>query len=179
MVTAPSQAQAPRPAIEKPSALLESVRTAVAAYAAEPASVEARMELAAVRVRCAAAIANLEVSQDEGLVLRAADLGRQMIAGLESLKAAHPSVGDVRGVANYPALELTRDRPSRAPLAGYRNEHRDVATTIHARLLDLGLVVLARWDFLFVAPPLVATVQQVDEALEKLDEVLSFTDQMR
>lgn len=74
MVIAPSSAPATaaRPPVAKPSSLLETVRTALAAYADEPGSEAARLEFAAVRVRAAVAIATLPAAQREGAEVEAA-----------------------------------------------------------------------------------------------------------
>jgi taurine--2-oxoglutarate transaminase len=42
----------------------------------------------------------------------------------------------------------------------------------------MGLFVIAKWDFLFLAPPLIVSKEQIDDAMEKLDAVLDYTDEL-
>jgi taurine--2-oxoglutarate transaminase len=125
---------------------------------------------------CAAGIANLEIYEEEGLVEQSRLLGEKLIKRLCELKTTHPSVGDVRGKGLFACVELTRDRSRRTPLAGYRNSQRDVATLVTNRLRQLGVMVLAKWDFIFIAPPLIISETQLNQGLEKLDDVLNVVD---
>jgi taurine---2-oxoglutarate transaminase len=125
---------------------------------------------------CAAAIANIEVYKEEHLVERSATLGEYLLCRLCELKERHPSVGDVRGKGLFACLELTADREQRSPLAGYRNTRRDVATQVCRILFDRGLFLVAKWDFIFVAPPLVITKEEIDEGIGIIDHALDYTD---
>jgi taurine---2-oxoglutarate transaminase len=125
---------------------------------------------------CATAIANIEVLENEGLVRRAELFGEHLLARLKQMKARHPSIGDVRGKGLLACIELTADRASRTPLAGYRDERGNVSRELTARLLERGVLLIAKWDFVFLAPPLTIDNAQLDVALDHLDEVLSFTD---
>ena len=57
-------------------------------------------------VACAAALATLDVIEEEGLVVNARERGEQFLTGLRALAARHPSIGDVRGLGLMLALEL-------------------------------------------------------------------------
>ena len=59
-------------------------------------------------VSCAAALATLDVIEDEGLVANARERGAQLLAGLRGLATSHPSIGDVRGLGLMVALELVQ-----------------------------------------------------------------------
>ena len=89
-----------------------------------------------------------------------------LLAGLHGLQARHPCVGDVRGSGLFSTLELVHDRDTRAellPLVGptVAGRRRDVART----LTDRGLLASLRGSWLFANPPLVITIDQIDEAL--------------
>lgn len=66
---------------------------------------------------CAAAVANLGVMTDEGLIDNADRLGREVLGpGVRELAGRHSIVGEVRGIGAFWAVELVADRASRAPL---------------------------------------------------------------
>lgn len=127
---------------------------------------------------CAAAIANLEVYRDEGLIERSATEGVYLHQRLADIKERHRCVGDVRGRGLFACIELTADRSRRLPLAGYRNCQRDVATPLSRRLLASGVFVVAKWDFVFIAPPLVIGRAELDEYLDIIDDTLTELDDL-
>ncbi|MGE5828101.1 MAG: aspartate aminotransferase family protein, partial [Micromonosporaceae bacterium] len=69
---------------------------------------------------CASAVASIQIFKDEGIIEHARDLGESVIGpALRSLAERHPSVGEVRGLGVFWALELVRDRDTREPLVPY------------------------------------------------------------
>ena len=127
---------------------------------------------------CAAGIANLEVYRNEGLIERSCALGKLLKERLLDLKDRHHSIGDVRSEGLFACLELTSDRANRRPLAGFRNSERDVAGQVTQRLWNAGLFLIAKWDFLFIAPPLVISKDELERGLEIIDQALDFTDSL-
>jgi taurine--2-oxoglutarate transaminase len=127
---------------------------------------------------CAAGLACIEVYEEEDLVQRSETMGSYMESKLKRLQDRHPSVGDVRAKGLFGCLEFTTERRRKRPLAGYRDSNRQISTEISRKLLDMGLFVIAKWDFLFLAPPLIVSKEQIDDAMEKLDAVLDYTDEL-
>lgn len=127
---------------------------------------------------CAAAIANIKIYEEEKLIEKSASLGEHLLQKLHELKKKHPSVGDVRGRGLFSCIELTANRSLRKPLAGYRNSIQNVSAEITRRLFENGLLTIAKWDFIFIAPPLVITKDELDEGLHEIDRVLDCTDQL-
>lgn len=127
---------------------------------------------------CAAGIANIEVYEEEGLVERSEKLGEYLRQRLLTLRKRHPSVGDVRCKGLFACLELTSDKERKKPLAGHRDINLNVSSELCRRLRTMGLLVIAKWDFIFIAPPLVITREELDEGLEKIDQALCYTDQL-
>ncbi len=122
-------------------------------------------------VSCAAANATLDVIAEEGLVANARDRGRQLLAGLRSLAAGHPAVGDVRGLGCLLALEFVRpgEGDGRVP---------DPAITkrVLAEALARKLIVLSAGSYgnvVRIIPPLVTTAAEADLALSVLGESLA------
>src|SRR6185436_12122863 len=65
-------------------------------------------------VACAAALATLQVIEDENLVSHSRALGERTLAALRKLAARHPLIGDVRGLGLLLGVELIRDRANGA-----------------------------------------------------------------
>jgi taurine--2-oxoglutarate transaminase len=125
---------------------------------------------------CAAAVATITTMQDEGIVENAARLGQQVLGpGLRELAQRHPSVGDVRGVGVFWALELVKDRETREPLAPYGGTSpamKDVTAVCKER----GLLPFINFNRLHVVPPCTISDDEAREGLEILDEVLEAAD---
>ena len=119
-------------------------------------------------VACAAALAVLDVIEDEGLVARAARVGPALRAAIAGLAAAHPSIGDVRGTGLLSGVELVRDPRDEGARrrAGGRREGRD-ARAGRARRIDRPPD-----NVLKVRPPLVFGDEHIPLVVEALDATL-------
>ena len=125
---------------------------------------------------CAAGIANIEVYEQESLIERSAALGDYLHRSLLELQAIHPSVGSVRGKGLFACLELSSDRERQTGIAGHRNSRRNIAGEITSKMLQMGIFLIAKWDFVFIAPPLIISKSTLTEAIEKVDKMLAYTD---
>lgn len=127
---------------------------------------------------CAAAGATLEVYESERLVENAAELGRYLAAALPALAARHPSVGEVRGLGLFWALELVSDRATRAPLIAAKGSMGDSAgmTEIKKALLDQGVYAFLRSNLIAITPPLCITRAELDTGLQAVDKALDVAD---
>lgn len=123
----------------------------------------------------AAAIANIRVMREDKLVERAQSLGPGLARRLADLGEAHPSVGDVRSIGLFGAIELVRDRKTRQPLAPF-NATSPEMESIGRELRQRGLHAWIHWNTILVIPPLVITEEQLDEGFGILDEVLKTAD---
>jgi 4-aminobutyrate aminotransferase len=124
-------------------------------------------------VSCAAALATLDVIEEEGLVANARERGAQLLDGLRRLATSHRSIGDVRGLGLMVALELVQpgEGDGRTP---------DPALTkrVQAACFDRGLLVLTAGTYVNVIriiPPLVTTAEEVDHALAVIADALDAT----
>lgn len=127
---------------------------------------------------CAAAIANIQIYKEEGLIERSAILGAYLYERLLGMKEVHPCIGDIRGKGLFACIELSSNRKLKTPLAGYRNVKGDVTSEFCRRLLSLGVFVVAKWDFVFIAPPLSITREELDDGLDKIDRALRYLDEL-
>jgi 4-aminobutyrate aminotransferase len=122
-------------------------------------------------VACAAALATLDVIEDEGLLANARERGRQLLDGLRDLARSHPSMGDVRGLGLMVGVEFVRpgvgDGLDPAP---------ETAAAVIRGALDRGLIVLSAgaWgQVVRLIPPLVTTAEEADHALAILRDAIS------
>ncbi|MBI4279533.1 MAG: 4-aminobutyrate--2-oxoglutarate transaminase [Armatimonadetes bacterium] len=120
-------------------------------------------------VACAAALAVLDVIEEEGLLARAEWLGRTVRDRFVAMQARFPLVGDVRGLGAMVAMELVRDRGTKAPAP-------EETAAIIGRAMAGG-VVLPRAgiynNVIRVMAPLVITEEQITRALDVLENALA------
>jgi 4-aminobutyrate aminotransferase/(S)-3-amino-2-methylpropionate transaminase len=117
----------------------------------------------------AAALAVLDVIEDEGLVERAGAIGETMRARMESWQARWPQVGDVRGVGAMLAIELVGEGKEPAT---------ELASQVVTEALNRGLLLLkagVHGNCIRVLAPLVITDAELEEALQVWESALEAT----
>ncbi|GHF44729.1 aspartate aminotransferase family protein [Streptomyces mashuensis] len=128
---------------------------------------------------CAAAVATITAMAEEGVVEHAARIGADVIGpGLRELAARHPSVGEVRGLGMFWALELVRDRDTREPLVPYNAAGEAAApmAAFAAACRKAGLWPFVNMNRTHVVPPCTITEEEAKEGLAALDAALSVAD---
>jgi 4-aminobutyrate aminotransferase/(S)-3-amino-2-methylpropionate transaminase len=116
----------------------------------------------------AAALAVLDVFEEEGLLERAQQLGERMRERMVSWQERFEHIGDVRGLGAMLALEFVRDRDSKAP-------YPELATAVVEAAAERGLLLLKSGihsNCIRVLTPLVLTDGELDEALAVWEEAL-------
>ncbi|MET7679122.1 aspartate aminotransferase family protein [Streptomyces sp. NPDC005423] len=129
---------------------------------------------------CAAAVATINVMADEGIVDNAADLGARVVEpALRALADRHPSVGEVRGVGMFWAVELVRDRATREPLVPYNatGEANTPMAAFGAAAKQHGLWPFINMNRFHVVPPCNVSEAELKEGLAALDTALSVADE--
>jgi 4-aminobutyrate aminotransferase-like enzyme len=117
-------------------------------------------------VACAAALAVLEVFDEERLLERALQLGERVKSRLQSLAGRFPGIGEVRGLGAMVAMELFKDRERREPDADLTKK---LITAAAAR----GLILLSCGTYgnvLRILVPLTAEDRVIDEGLAILEQ---------
>jgi taurine--2-oxoglutarate transaminase len=125
---------------------------------------------------CAAALACLEEYEERQLIPHARRMGELLLQRLRELAGRHRCVGDVRGKGLLVCLELVRDRATRSPLVP-PNTDSPLPMQIRRRAWAEGLHLLARGSLILLSPPLIVEPEQIEEALGKLDRVLSWVEE--
>jgi 4-aminobutyrate aminotransferase len=125
-------------------------------------------------VSCAAALATLDVIDDEGLVENARVRGGQLLDGLRLIQRDHPVIGDVRGLGLMAAMEFVR------PGSGDgRTPAPEIASRVIAGALQRNLIILSAgaWgQVVRLIPPLVTTQAEIDLALGIITEAVAAAD---
>jgi taurine--2-oxoglutarate transaminase len=124
---------------------------------------------------CAAGMAVLNIYVEDDLINRAAETGKYIDQCLEELKSNHASVGDVRNTGMLGVIELVKNRDNKEPMAPFNAKPSEMTemNKVAAKLRDLGMYTFVRWNYIFVAPPLVSTREEVDEGIQMINEALN------
>jgi len=124
----------------------------------------------------ACAVATINAMEDEGMIDNAARVGEQLLGpGLRELAAKHPSVGDVRGLGVFWAIELVANQQTREPLAPYGGTSPEMAAVLAACKAN-GLAVFANFNRIHAVPPCNVSDDEVAEGLRALDAALTVAD---
>ena len=124
---------------------------------------------------CAAALATIDVYEEDKLLENAQQMGKVMRGLLESLEQRHPSVGTTRSIGLFGIVELVRNRETREPLAPFNGTSPEMqALGKHFR--QEGLYTFVRWNTFFTNPPLCITEAELREAFAIIDRGLDITD---
>lgn len=129
-------------------------------------------------VACAAALANLQVYEDDKLVENAAAMGKYLEEKVAILMDKHPSIGDFRNTGLLGCLEIVRNRETKEPMAPFNAsaDQMAVMNKVAARIKELGMYTFVRWNYIFIAPPLCISPAEIDEGLAIISEALFIAD---
>ncbi len=127
----------------------------------------------------APAVATIREYRRLGLIERAAMLGEVLGSKLKKVKERHPSVGDVRGLGLFWAIELVRDRAKKTPF----NVPQDkldakpmMIDQVTSECMKRGVFVVGWINHLVIAPPLIASEAELDQGVAAIDEALQIAD---
>ncbi|GGN69312.1 putative aminotransferase [Actinoplanes lobatus] len=129
---------------------------------------------------CASAVASMQIFKEEGIVEHARALGDDIIGpSLHKIAEKHPSVGEVRGLGVFWAVELVRDRTTREPLVPFNAAGPAAApmNAVAAACKERGLWPFVHFNRLHVVPPCTISAEELREGLAILDEALTVADE--
>ncbi|MDY6821650.1 MAG: aspartate aminotransferase family protein [Deferribacterota bacterium] len=104
---------------------------------------------------------------------------KYLMDALNYLKENHPSIGEVRGLGHFFAVEIVKNRESREPFNTKSDKAKGVplmTDTIAGHALKKGLYINTWYNHFVVAPPLIITKEEIDKAINIFDEVLKIAD---
>jgi taurine--2-oxoglutarate transaminase len=124
-------------------------------------------------------VASIGIFKEEKIIENARRLGKDVIGpALEKIAAKHPSVGEVRGLGVFWALELVRDRKTREPLVPFAAAGAAAKPTgeLMAACKANGVWPFVHFNRLQVTPPCTTTDDEIREGLAGIDKALDVTD---
>lgn len=121
---------------------------------------------------CAAALATIQVYEDDHLLENARRMGSLMSELMSSLQAKHPIVGTTRNIGLFGIVELVKDRHSMEPLAPF-NGTSEPMKKLGKFFRDEGLYTFVRWNTFFANPPLCITEEEMRHGFDIFDRGLS------
>jgi taurine--2-oxoglutarate transaminase len=128
---------------------------------------------------CASAVASINVMREEKVIEHARTLGEDVIGPeLRSLAERHRSIGEVRGLGVFWALELVRDRETREPLVPFNAGGTAAApmAELTAACKERGLWPFVHFNRLHVVPPCTTSADEIREGIAILDQALEVAD---
>ena len=130
-------------------------------------------------VACAAANEVIKIYEEDNLLENAANMGHYIDKQVEKLKGKHPSIGDFRNTGLLGCIELVKNRKTKEPMAPWNAAPNDmeIMNKVAAKLNELGMYTFVRWNWIFIAPPLIITKDQVDEGLDIISKAISIADE--
>jgi len=126
-------------------------------------------------ISLAAALANIQVMQDDHLVEKAHQIGMVMKEMLVELVERHPSVGEVRSIGLFGAIELVKDKRTKEPAAPFGSSSPEM-NALKKYLLDNGIFLYTHWNLILLIPPLIITEEQLAEGISVIDKAIDITD---
>lgn len=127
----------------------------------------------------APAVATIHEMQRLGLVERANKIGAYIGEKLKALPARHPSIGDVRGIGAFWAVELVKNKQTKQPFNTMLDKVEGkplVVDQVAAEALKRGVALQAWVSHFVIAPPLIIEESEVDAGVAALDAALSIAD---
>jgi 4-aminobutyrate aminotransferase-like enzyme len=115
---------------------------------------------------CAAALASIEVIEEEGLLENALRLGEYFDRRMSCIKDAHPIVGDVRGKGCLLGIELVKDRSTKEPFA-------EAGKLVYQRAFQKGLAWVPAGHILRMSPPIVMDLDIAAKGMDIIEESIA------
>jgi len=130
-------------------------------------------------VACAAANSVLDICDKENLNENATNIGLYTDQLMKKLINKHPSIGDWRNTGMLGCIELVKNRKTKEPLAPFNASASEMKqmNQVTSKLRELGMFTYCKWNFIFVAPPLIATKEEIDEGIDIISKALSLADE--
>jgi taurine--2-oxoglutarate transaminase len=128
---------------------------------------------------CASAVASIEIFEDEGILEHAREIGETTIGPrLRELATRHPSIGEVRGLGVFWAVELVRSRATREPLVPYNasGEAAQPMAEFAVAMRTHGVWPFTHFNRVHFVPPCTVSNAEVEEGIAALDAALEVAD---
>jgi 4-aminobutyrate aminotransferase-like enzyme len=118
---------------------------------------------------CAAALASIEVIEEEDLCARSAHLGAILLAKMKEMEAAHPIIGEVRGLGCLLGIELVKDKATREPF-------EEAGRRVYQKAFAKGLAWIPAGHILRMSPPMIMDDDVALKGLAIIEESIAETE---
>ncbi|HMD14348.1 MAG TPA: aminotransferase class III-fold pyridoxal phosphate-dependent enzyme, partial [Bacteroidota bacterium] len=111
---------------------------------------------------------------------RANEIGEYLGAKLQALQSKHPSIGDVRGIGLFWAVEIVKNRQTKEPFNTYNDKVSGVPLLVDkvgAEMMKNGVFIQSWVSHFVIAPPLIVTKEEVDLGVKIFDAALTIADE--
>ncbi len=128
----------------------------------------------------APAIAAINELKKNDLINRSFEIGEYLKKRLLGLKDEHPSIGDVRGIGLFQAVELVRNRKTKEPFNTKEDKFGGkplVVDKVSAEMMKNGVYLVSWISHFVIAPPLIISKEEIDFAVNEFDKALRIADE--
>lgn len=122
----------------------------------------------------AAAIANMEIIEEENLLENCTEMGKYLLGRLNELKDKYEMVGDVRGLGLFAGAELVKDRQTKEPVS--EKTVADIVGHCKQQGVLIGRTTRAfetNNNVLTLSPAIIATIEDIDEIVNAMDKAIA------
>lgn len=118
---------------------------------------------------CAAALASIEVIEEENLCERATHLGNLLLGRMKEMEREHPIIGEVRGLGCLLGIELVKDKGTREP-------NEEAGRMVYQKAFRKGLAWIPAGHILRMSPPMIMEDELALKGLEIIEESIYETE---
>ena len=118
---------------------------------------------------CAAALASIEIIEEERLCRHSEELGEFMLGLLQNIKKSHPVVGEVRGKGCLLGIELVKDQNTREPF-------EEAGKMVYQKAFRKGLAWVPAGHILRLSPPIIMSKEAAARGIEIIEEAITETE---
>jgi len=115
---------------------------------------------------CAAALASIEVIEEEGLLEHALSLGEFFMRRMKQMREDHEIIGDVRGLGCLLGIELVKDRATKEPF-------EEAGRLVYQRAFEKGLAWVPAGHILRMSPPIVMQEEVAARGMDIIEESIA------
>lgn len=115
---------------------------------------------------CAAALASIEVIEEEDILENVKKVGNYFMKRMEQIKDTHPIVGDVRGKGFLLGIELVKDKVTKEPF-------EEAGKLVYQKAFKKGLAWIPAGHILRMSPPLIMNKKYADLGMDIIEEAIA------
>lgn len=126
-------------------------------------------------VACAAAVATIKAYKEEKIIENAKLQGALMTELLGEQIKKHKCIGNVRNIGLFGCIELVKNRNTKEPIVPW-NGSGEVTDRVKKSLMDDGIYMYIRWNYIFIVPPCIINEEEMKKAFIAIDKALDIAD---